>query len=89
MSKIKVIMFAGDKCAPCATLKPFLIEACAERDVPLSITHITPESDEIVQYKLRQVPTTIILDAEDNHELTRFVGVRSKEALVDDLEVWL
>lgn len=86
---IKVILFASDKCAPCATLKPFLIEACAEKNVPLSIIHVSPESEEIVKHKLRQVPTTIIFDAEDDHELTRFVGVCSKEALVDDLEVWL
>ena len=86
---IKVILFASDKCAPCATLKPFLIEACSERDVPLSIVHVTPESEEIINHKLRQVPTTIIFDAEDNHELFRFVGVRSKDQLVDELEVWM
>lgn len=89
MSKIKVTLFASDTCAPCATLKPFLIEACAELDIPLSITHVTPDSEEITNHKLRQVPTTILFHAEDGRELTRFVGVRSKEALVDDLEVWL
>lgn len=86
---IKVTLFASDNCAPCAALKPLLIQACDANNVPLSITHVTPESDEIVQHRLRSVPTVIVFATEDGHELERFIGVRSREAIDDMLEGWL
>lgn len=58
---IKVTMFAGADCAPCAALKQVLVGLCADLNVALSIITLTgPDDPAVHEHGLRTVPTVIV-----------------------------
>lgn len=74
----QLLLFGASWCAPCKALKVLLDEMTA----PYSFKDIDEESELAVTYKIRNVPTLVVLDAE-NKEITRVYGVQSRARITE------
>lgn len=83
-----LLMFTGERCAPCEALKPLLIaEAMRRPGTTLRILTPTPEAMNLYRhYGARTAPTVLYLV--NGLELGRFTGMRSPEALAETLNRW-
>ena len=77
---MKILKFFGIYCNPCKTLSKAFKDAKIEhQDIDVD------ENEELVdKYHVKSVPTVIVLDNE-GEELGRFVGPRTKEQLLEEL----
>ncbi len=75
--------FTASWCGPCKAFKPIIIELIEEGQ-PIEILDIDVYPDLATYFKILSVPTTIIL--EDDKELERFVGVKTKQLIKNRLE---
>ena len=77
---MNILKFFGSWCNPCKALSKSLEDAGIEHQ---SID--VDENEELTEkYNVRSVPTIVVLDKDDN-EVGRFVGPRTKEQLLEEL----
>lgn len=69
----KILLFSAEWCGPCKTYKPALLEFCNEKGINVEVVDVDIDSTRTAQYVIRTIPTTIILD-ENNNLVDRFVG---------------
>ena len=77
----KILKFSASWCQPCKMLAKNL--ETAQLTVPVEEIDIDEKTDMSVEYKIRGVPTLVML--EDGKEIKRVSGVKS----VDELRSWL
>ena len=77
----KILKFSASWCQPCKMLAKNL--ETAKLSVPVEEIDIDEKTDMSVEYKIRGVPTLVML--EDGKEIKRVSGVKS----VDELRSWL
>lgn len=76
----KILKFSASWCQPCKMLAKNL--ETAQLTVPVEEIDIDEKTDLSVEYKIRGVPTLVML--EDGKEVKRMSGVKS----VDELKAW-
>lgn len=76
----KILKFSASWCQPCKMLAKNL--ETAQLTVPVEEIDIDEKTDMSVEYKIRGVPTLVML--EDGKEVKRVSGVKS----VDELRAW-
>lgn len=69
----KILKFYSDTCAPCKAMGKKLAEL---KNVEIQEVDIADEANEKImeEYQVRAVPTMIVL-AEDNNQIAKFVGL--------------
>lgn len=78
---MNILKFFGSWCNPCKTLSKNLEDAGIEHK---SID--VDENEELTEkYNVMSVPTIVVLDEDDN-EVGRFIGSRTKEQLLKELK---
>ena len=76
----KILKFSASWCQPCKMLAKNLENA--NLTIPVEEVDIDEKTDMSVEYKIRGVPTLVML--EDGKEVKRVSGVKS----VDELRAW-
>lgn len=76
----KILRFSAEWCQPCKMLAKNLETANIE--TPIQYVNIDEESDLAAQYKIRGVPTLVLL--ENDVEVKRLVGVKTAA----ELQTW-
>ena len=76
----KILKFSASWCQPCKMLAKNL--ETAKLSVPVEEIDIDEKTDMSVEYKIRGVPTLVML--EDGKEVKRVSGIKS----VDELKAW-
>ena len=79
----KAKYFSAVWCGPCKVFKPIMKEL-SDEGYDIEFIDGDENQDLAVQYNIRSVPTTIILEGESfsYHETDRIVGVRSKQEMI-------
>lgn len=79
----KILKFEADWCSPCKLLS-VLIDSIKDH-IPVEIKHIdVDENSELcTKYKIRSIPVLIFL--EDDVEVSRLVGLQTKEQILKQL----
>ena len=78
---MNILKFFGSWCNPCKALSKNLEDAGIEHK---SID--VDENEELTEkYNVMSVPTIVVLDEDDN-EIGRFIGTRTKEQLLEELK---
>lgn len=77
----KILKFQASWCGPCKMLSKTFDQVQTEIDI--EEVDIEVNQDLTTEYRIRGVPTVVLLD--DDVEVKRFVGVKSKE----EIESWL
>jgi thioredoxin 1 len=85
-NKLVLIDFWATWCAPCRMMAPVLNEVAAELD---GNSHVGKVNIELYQslaqkFQVRNIPTLILL--KNGVEINRFVGVKSKEFLLEQIQ---
>ena len=78
----KAKYFSAVWCGPCKVFKPIMKEL-SDEGYDIEFIDGDENQDLAVQYNIRPVPTTII--EEDGEEVSRIVGVKTKEEMVKEL----
>ena len=75
----KILYFTAPWCGPCQTLGP-IIESLSGQ-INYEKGNVDENQDLSIQYGVRNVPTLLLL--ENGKEVSRLVGVQSKEAILE------
>jgi thioredoxin 1 len=75
---MKILKFSAEWCNPCKALKKVLTEA--QLPVEIEEIDIDQKPDESAKYRIRGVPTMVVLDDKQN-ELGRIVGLLSADEI--------
>ena len=75
----KILYFTAPWCGPCQTLGP-IIESLSGQ-INYEKINVDENQDLSIQYGVRNVPTLLLL--ENGEEVSRLVGVQSKEAILE------
>ena len=75
----KILYFTAPWCGPCQTLGP-IIESLSGQ-INYEKINVDENQDLSIQYGVRNVPTLLLL--ENGKEVSRLVGVQSKEAILE------
>ena len=75
----KILYFTAPWCGPCQTLGP-IIESLSGQ-INYEKVNVDKNQDLSIQYGVRNVPTLLLL--ENGKEVSRLVGVQSKEAILE------
>lgn len=79
---LKLLKFSADWCGPCKTFAPILNEVLQERnDVELEEIDIDLDTDRSIEYKVRAVPTIVLID-ENGKVIKRHSGVLGRNDLL-------
>ena len=74
--------FSAVWCGPCQTFKPTMKELASE-GYNIEFIDIDEQGDAAVQYNVRSVPTTVII--ENGVEVNRLIGAQTKRRVVEVL----
>lgn len=76
----KLLYFSSKTCGPCRMFGP-IIDGLSQQ-ISITKVDIGNDMDQAKAYGVSSVPTTILLD-ESGAELGRFIGVKSKQQVLD------
>lgn len=79
----ELLYFTSANCGPCRAMKPIISELQAEGHI---ITKIDVDRDRITTslFQISAMPTFVLL--RDGSEVGRFIGARSKDQLLTELQ---
>jgi thioredoxin 1 len=85
-NKIVLVDFWASWCAPCRMMAPVLNEVASELSGNTHVGKVNIEQYQSLsqKYKVRNIPTLLLL--KNGVEVNRFVGVKSKEFLLQQLQ---
>ena len=91
-SDIPVLVdFWAPWCMPCRMMSPILDELSAELDGKIKVTKLNTEEPEnqglAIEYQIQSIPNMKLF--KDGKVAEEFIGLRSKESLLDDLKKYL
>lgn len=79
---MKIMRFTADWCQPCKSIARLLTEVSPP--APVEVIDIDSSSEVAMKYKIRSVPTMMMISSKDESEISRITGTISK----DKLEMW-
>ncbi len=84
--KIVLVDFWASWCTPCRLMAPILNELAAEVDGNVYIGKLDVETNQLTarKYHVRSIPTLILF--KNNVEVKRFIGVKSKDFLLQQIK---
>ncbi|MDD3787638.1 MAG: thioredoxin [Petrimonas sp.] len=85
--RVMLVDFWADWCAPCKMMAPILNDVAEElKDTSTRVGKIDVERYQSIaqRYKIRGIPTLIIF--KDGKEMNRIVGVKQKNAILNELK---
>ena len=80
--------FTASWCGPCKAFKP-IIEELIEEGQPIEILDVDEYQELAAHFNILSVPTTIILEDDDDQELERFIGARTKQFIKNRLDIFV
>lgn len=85
-NKLVLIDFWAGWCAPCRMMAPVLNDVASELSGNQSVGKVNIEQYQSLaqQFKVRSIPTLILL--KNGKEVNRFVGIKSKDFLLQQLQ---
>ena len=75
----KILYFTAPWCGPCQSLSPIMESLSGQ--INYEKVNVDENQDLSIQYGVRNVPTLLLL--ENGKEVSRLVGVQSKEAILE------
>jgi thioredoxin 1 len=83
---ISLLDFYADWCGPCRMVLPLVDEIAAERsDLLVGKINVNENPDLAEEFKVMSIPTLVVM--KDGKIVNRVSGARSKEAILDLVEV--
>ena len=82
---MKLLKFYAEWCGPCKGLTMVINNAKDKIDIPIEQYDIDNEMMMAQEYKIRSVPTLILVD-DKNQEIKRSVGLLTEEKLLEFLK---
>ncbi len=81
-----LVDFYADWCGPCKMMAPVIEEVAKELDGKAKVGKLNVDDNQelAIKYAVMSIPTLIIF--KDGKEAKRFVGVRSKSELLNELQ---
>jgi thioredoxin 1 len=85
-NKLMLVDFWAGWCAPCKMMAPVLNEVADELDGNMKVGKVNIEQYQSLaqKFKVRSIPTFILF--KNGKEINRFVGVKSKEFLIKQIQ---
>lgn len=80
----EILDFYATWCGPCRLLTPVLEEVTKELNLPLQKINVDEQPKMATAYNIRSLPTIVVL--QDGAEVSRIVGGRSKQQLLNLLK---
>ena len=77
----KIIYFTAPWCGPCKALGPTMEKL--SQSIPVHKVNIDNDSEKSAHYGVKNVPTLIKVDAQNNDMGGRIVGVRSEQEILN------
>ena len=77
----KLLYFSAAWCQPCKMFGPIMDEV-SEEGLPVQKVDVDAENETSQKYQIRNVPTVILVDGEGT-EIAKFIGVKSKQQVID------
>jgi thioredoxin 1 len=82
---MKLLKFYAEWCGPCKGLTMIINGAKDKIDIPIEEYNIDNEMIMAQDYKIRSVPTIVLVD-DKNQEIKRHVGLLTEEKLLEFLK---
>lgn len=81
-----LVDFWAPWCAPCKMMAPVLNEIAEKENQKVTIgkVNVDQQQELAAKYKIRNIPTMILFH--NGKEVTRLVGVKSKQAIMKEIE---
>ena len=77
----KLLYFSAAWCQPCKMFGPIMDEV-SEESIPVQKVDVDAENELSQKYQIRNVPTVILVNKEGT-EVAKFIGVKSKQQVID------
>ncbi len=77
----KLLYFSAAWCQPCKMFGPIMDEV-SEENIPVQKVDVDAENELSQKYQIRNVPTVILVNKEGT-EVAKFIGVKSKQQVID------
>ena len=87
-NKTIIVDFYADWCSPCKMMSP-IIDNIAEETDNINVAKLNVDEEEKIatQYNIMSIPTILIF--KEGKEIKRFVGVTSKETILNEIKVYI